>query len=123
MASNQKTRSAARNRRHTRVRQSVFGTPERPRLSVFRSLSGIYAQVIDDVAGNTLASASTIDPALREQVKGLKQAEKARLVGKTLAERAINKGIQTVAFDRGGYKYIGRVKALAEGAREGGLKF
>jgi large subunit ribosomal protein L18 len=123
MASNQKTRSAARNRRHTRVRQSVFGTPERPRLSVFRSLSGIYAQVIDDVAGNTLASASTIDPALREQVKGLKQAEKARLVGKTLAERAVKKGIQTVAFDRGGYKYIGRVKALAEGAREGGLKF
>jgi large subunit ribosomal protein L18 len=123
MASNQKTRSAARNRRHTRVRQSVFGTPERPRLSVFRSLNGIYAQVIDDVAGNTLASASTIDPALREQVKGLKQAEKARLVGKTLAERAVNKGIQVVAFDRGGYKYIGRVKALAEGAREGGLKF
>jgi large subunit ribosomal protein L18 len=123
MASNNKSRSAARNRRHVRVRQSVFGTPERPRLSVFRSSSGIYAQVIDDVAGNTLASASTIDPALREQVKGLKQAEKARLVGKTLAERAVNKGIQAVAFDRGGYKYIGRVKALAEGAREGGLKF
>jgi large subunit ribosomal protein L18 len=123
MASNQKTRSAARDRRHTRVRQSIFGTPERPRLSVFRSLSGIYAQVIDDVAGNTLASASTIDPALREQVKGLKQAEKARLVGKTLAERALGKGIQVVSFDRGGYKYIGRVKALAEGAREGGLKF
>jgi large subunit ribosomal protein L18 len=90
---------------------------------VFRSLSGIYAQVIDDVAGNTLASASTVDPALREQVKGLKQAEKAHLVGKTLAERALGKGIQVVSFDRGGYKYIGRVKALAEGAREGGLKF
>jgi len=123
MASNQKTRSAARNRRHIRVRQDVFGTPQRPRLCVFRSLAGIYAQVIDDVAGNTLVSASTIDPALREQVKGLKQAEKARLVGKTLAERALGKGIHEVSFDRGGYKYIGRVKALAEGAREGGLKF
>jgi large subunit ribosomal protein L18 len=123
MASNRKTRSAARNRRHTRVRQAVFGTPDRPRLCVFRSLSGIYAQVIDDVAGNTLVSASTVDASLREQVKGLKQAEKAHLVGKTLAERALVKGIQAVAFDRGGYKYIGRVKALAEGAREGGLKF
>jgi large subunit ribosomal protein L18 len=123
MAGTHKTRSEARNRRHTRVRQAIYGTPERPRLSVFRSLSGIYAQVIDDVAGNTLVSASTIDPALREQVKGLKQAEKARLVGKTLAERALGKGIQMVSFDRGGYKYIGRVKALAEGAREGGLKF
>lgn len=123
MASTHKTRSAARDRRHTRVRQDVTGTPARPRLSVFRSLSGIYAQVIDDIAGNTLVSASTIDPAIRDQAKGLKQADKARLVGKTLAERALNKGIQVVAFDRGGYKYIGRVKALAEGAREGGLKF
>jgi large subunit ribosomal protein L18 len=123
MSSTRKSRSAARNRRHTRVRQSVTGTPDRPRLCVFRSLSGIYAQVIDDVAGNTLVSASTIDPGLREKVKGLKQAEKAHLVGKTLAERALDKGIQAVAFDRGGYKYIGRVKALAEGAREGGLKF
>ncbi len=123
MASNQKTRSAARSRRHTRVRQGIAGTPDRPRLSVFRSLSGIYAQVIDDIAGNTLVSASTVDPAIREQIKGLKQAEKAHLVGKTLAERALGKGIQTVSFDRGGYKYIGRVKALAEGAREGGLKF
>ena len=123
MAINNKTRSAARNRRHTRVRQDVFGTPARPRLSVFRSLNGIYAQVIDDIGGNTLVSASTIDPAIREQVKGLKQAERAHLVGKTLAERALGKGIQMVSFDRGGYKYMGRVKALAEGAREGGLKF
>ena len=90
---------------------------------MFRSLNGIYAQVIDDVAGNTIASASTVDASLREQIKGLKQDEKARLVGKTLAERALGKGIQVVSFDRGGYKYIGRVKALAEGAREGGLKF
>ncbi len=123
MATNRKTRSEARNRRRTRVRQDISGTPERPRLSVFRSLSGIYAQIIDDLAGNTLVSASTIDPAIREQVKGLKQADKAHLVGKTLAERALGKGIQTVSFDRGGYKYSGRVKALAEGAREGGLKF
>lgn len=123
MANKLKTRAAARNRRHTRVRQSVSGTPARPRLCVFRSLVGIYAQVIDDVAGNTLVSASTIDPGLREQVKSLKQAEKAHLVGKTLAERALSKGIQEVSFDRGGYRYMGRVKALAEGAREGGLKF
>ena len=123
MASNRKSRSEARNRRHKRVRQIITGTPERPRLSVFRSQNGIYAQVIDDLAGNTLVSASTIDPALREQVKGLKQAERAKLVGKTIAERALGKGIQTVSFDRGGYKYIGRVKALAEGAREGGLNF
>lgn len=123
MASNQKTRSAARNRRHVRVRQKIFGTPSRPRLSVYRSLLGIYAQLIDDEAGNTLVSASTIDTALREQVKGLKQSEKANLVGKALAERALSKGIREVSFDRGGYKYMGRVKALAEGAREGGLKF
>ncbi len=123
MASSQKTRSAARIRRHTRVRQAISGTPSRPRLSVFRSLSGIYAQVIDDEAGNTLVSASTVDPTLRAQVKGLKQVEQAKLVGKALAERALSKGIETVSFDRGGYKYIGRVKALADGAREGGLKF
>ena len=123
MASNQKSRSAARNRRHTRVRQKVHGSSTRPRLCVFRSLVGIYAQIIDDDAGNTLASASTIDPVLREQLKGLKQADKAHLVGKTLAERALKKGIQEVSFDRGGYKYMGRVKALADGAREGGLKF
>ncbi len=123
MATTHKTRSAARNRRHTRVRQDISGTPSRPRLSVFRSLTGIYAQLIDDVAGNTLVSASTVDPAIRDQAKSLKQADKAHLVGKTLAERALGKGIQVVSFDRGGYKYIGRVKALAEGAREGGLKF
>jgi len=123
MAGIHKSRSAARDRRHLRVRQNIIGTPSRPRLCVFRSLNGIYAQVIDDIAGNTLVSASTIDSVLREQVKGLKQAEKARLVGKTLAERALDKGIKVVSFDRGGYKYIGRVKALAEGAREGGLKF
>lgn len=117
------TRSEARQKRHFRVRKNVHGTPETPRLNVFRSLAEIYAQVIDDEAGNTLASASTIDPELREKVKGLKKAEQARLVGKLVAERAAKKGVTAVVFDRGGFQYIGRVKALADGAREGGLKF
>ena len=119
----QKSRSAARVMRHMRVRRKVLGTPQRPRLCVFRSLSEIYAQVIDDSAGNTLASASTIDQDLRAQVKGLKKAEQAKLVGKAIAERAVNKGVKAVVFDRGGFKYTGRVKALADGAREGGLEF
>ncbi len=118
-----KTRAEARKRRHLRVRKRVFGTPERPRLNVYRSLSQIYAQIIDDVAGHTLVSASTIDRELREKVKGLKKTEQARLVGKVLAERALSRGIEQVVFDRGGFRYIGRVQALAEGAREGGLKF
>ncbi len=119
----QKTRAETRQRRHLRIRKRVFGTPERPRLSVFRSLSEIYAQIIDDVEGHTLVSASTIDRELREKVKGLKKSEQARLVGKALAERALSRGIREVVFDRGGFRYIGRVQALAEGAREGGLKF
>ena len=123
MASQNKSRNTARVRRHVRVRKSISGTPERPRLNVYRSMKEIYAQVIDDVAGNTLVSASTIDQDLREQLKGHKRIEQARLVGKAIAERAQAKGISEVAFDRGGYKYIGRVKALADGAREGGLKF
>jgi len=118
-----KTRAEARKRRHLRVRKRVFGAPERPRLNVYRSLSQIYAQIIDDVAGHTLVSASTIDRELREKVKGLKKTEQARLVGKVLAERALSRGIEQVVFDRGGFRYIGRVQALAEGAREGGLKF
>ncbi len=118
-----KTRTEARKRRHLRVRKRVFGTPERPRLNVYRSLSQIYAQIIDDVAGHTLVSASTIDKELREKVKGLKKTEQAHLVGKVLAERALKRGIEQVVFDRGGFRYIGRVQALAEGAREGGLKF
>ncbi|MEJ5241312.1 MAG: 50S ribosomal protein L18 [Anaerolineales bacterium] len=119
----QKTRAEARQRRHLRIRKRIFGTPERPRLSVFRSLSEIYAQIIDDVEGHTLVSASTIDRELREKVKGLKKSEQARIVGKVLAERALSRGIREVVFDRGGFRYIGRVQALAEGAREGGLKF
>jgi len=115
--------SLARKHRHARVRLHVIGTPERPRLNVFRSLEHIYAQVIDDSCGHTLASASTIDPALREQVKGMTKSEQARVVGKAVAERARAKGVTTVVFDRGGYPYHGRVKALAEGSREGGLEF
>jgi large subunit ribosomal protein L18 len=122
MATN-KSRSEARKRRHIRIRQSVTGTPERPRLSVFRSLEEIYAQVIDDEAGLTLASASTIDGELRVKTQGLKKTEQAKLVGKALAERAKAKGINKVVFDRGGFRYIGRVKALADAAREGGLDF
>jgi large subunit ribosomal protein L18 len=97
--------------------------PNKPRLNVFRSISEIYAQVIDDEAGRTLISASSIDHELRDQMKSLKKAEQARLVGKAIAERAKAKGITQVVFDRGGYRYIGRVKALADGAREGGLVF
>lgn len=118
-----KYRSVARVRRHRRVRKNLTGTAGRPRLNVYRSLSEIYAQVIDDQAGRTLVSASTVDHDLREKVKGLKKSEQAKLVGQAVAERAKNKGIQTVVFDRSGYRYIGRVKALADGAREGGLQF
>lgn len=117
------SRSEARIRRHERVRKHIAGTSQRPRLSVFRSLSGIYAQVIDDQAGHTIASASSIDQELRGQMKGLKKSEQAKLVGKMVAERAKNKGVQAVVFDRGGFKYTGRIKALADGAREGGLEF
>jgi large subunit ribosomal protein L18 len=119
----EKTRSEARLRRHARVRKSVQGTQQRPRLSVFRSLSEIYAQVIDDEAGNTITSASSIDQDLRGKMKDLKKSEQAKLVGKMVAERAVGKGIKSVVFDRGGFKYSGRVKSLAEGAREGGLEF
>ncbi len=118
-----KSRSKSRVRRHARVRKHVAGTSERPRLNVFRSVAEIYAQVIDDEAGKTLVSASSIDHDLRAQMDSLKKSEQARLVGKALAERAKSQGISRVVFDRGGYRYIGRVKALADGAREGGLEF
>lgn len=121
MANN--SRSEARIRRHARVRKKVFGTPDRPRLSVFRSTNEIYAQVIDDLAGNTLVSASSIDNELRSKMSGLKKIEQANLVGKAVAERAKGKGIAAVVFDRGGFRYVGRIKALADGAREGGLEF
>jgi large subunit ribosomal protein L18 len=116
-------RREARLRRHRRVRKRVAGTKEKPRLNVFRSLTHIYAQVIDDSEGQTLVSASTIDREVGPKLKGLNKTERAGVVGKVLAERAVSKGITEVVFDRGGYKYHGRVKALAEAAREGGLKF
>ncbi|MCC6799255.1 MAG: 50S ribosomal protein L18 [Anaerolineae bacterium] len=113
----------ARKRRHARVRARISGTAERPRLNVFRSLGHIYAQVIDDTRGHTLASASTIDRDLRDQVEGKGKSEAAKLVGQLVAQRAQQAGIKTVIFDRGGYRYHGRVKALADGAREAGLEF
>lgn len=113
----------ARERRHRRVRMKLSGTSERPRLNVFRSLDHIYAQVIDDVEGRTLASASSLDKDLRSEMSDKTKKEQAELVGKTVAERAKSAGIEAVVFDRGGFLYHGRVKALADGAREGGLKF
>lgn len=113
----------SRERRHLRVRGTVSGTPERPRLNVFRSLSNIYCQVIDDTQGHTLASASTIDKEVAGQIEGKSKAEAARIVGVVVAQRAKSAGISKVVFDRGGYRYHGRVAALAEGAREGGLEF
>jgi large subunit ribosomal protein L18 len=118
-----KTRSIARVRRHVRVRKSVTGTQERPRLNVFRSVTEIYAQVIDDHSGHTLVAASSVDGELRKKMKGLNKTEQAKLVGQAVAERAKSKGITTVVFDRGGFRYMGRVKALADGARESGLQF
>ena len=112
--------NAQRLKRHKRVRAKVFGTPERPRLNVFRSEKNIYAQVIDDTEGNTLVSASSLDKEI-EGNGGNKTA--ARAVGKLVAERCKAKGIDKVMFDRGGYLYHGRVKALAEGARKAGLEF
>jgi large subunit ribosomal protein L18 len=120
---NKKSRAQARKRRHIRVRKQVHGTAQRPRLNVYRSLNEIYVQVIDDDKGHTLASASSIDKELRKKAKGLNKKEQAVLVGETIAERAKKKGIKEVVFDRGGYKYIGRVAALADGAREKGLQF
>lgn len=117
------SRSEARIRRHKRVRKHIAGTSLRPRLSIFRSLVGIYAQVIDDQSGRTLASASTNDHELRPQMKGLKKTDQAKLIGKCIAERATHKGITSVVFDRGGFKYSGRIKALADAARESGLEF
>ncbi len=121
MANN--NRNEARLRRHARVRKHISGTTERPRLNVFRSDEEIYAQVIDDMEGRTIASASTIDQELREKTSGLSKTEQAKLVGEAVAQRAKQKGITAVVFDRGGFKYIGRVKALADAAREGGLEF
>ena len=117
------SRTESRNRRHHRVRRYINGTADRPRLNVFRSDQEIYAQVIDDKEGHTLVSASSIDHDLREKITGKTKTEQAQMVGQLVAERAKNKGITKVVFDRGGYQYIGRVKALADGARQAGLEF
>lgn len=116
-------RNKARLQRHQRVRKKIFGVNGKPRLCVYRSLSEIYAQIIDDQKGVTLVSSSSIDPELKEKIGKMTKVQQAAEVGKLLAERATGKKISTVVFDRGGYQYIGRVKALAEAARETGLKF
>lgn len=113
----------ARSRRHDRVRQRVVGTSDRPRLCIYRSLKHIYAQVIDDSNGYTLVAASTLEPAIKSQLNGGSKVDSASVAGKQLAQKAIEHGIRTVVFDRGGYKYHGRVKAFAEAAREAGLEF
>jgi large subunit ribosomal protein L18 len=118
-----KSRSIARIRRHARVRKNLSGTSERPRLNVFRSIAEIYVQVIDDQSGRTLVSASSVDGELRNKMKNLNKTEQAKIVGQTVADRAKSKGITSVVFDRGGFRYMGRVKALADGARENGLQF
>ena len=114
---------AARVRRHLRVRERLTGTPKRPRLAVFRSLNHIYAQIIDDSAGYTLVSASDLEAELKSGRDGKKKSEVAELVGEALAKKAKEKGIASVVFDRGGFKYHGRVKAFAEAARKAGLTF
>ena len=121
-------KNSVRQRRHARVRKSITGTAETPRMNVYRSLNHIYVQVIDDRAGNakggiTLAAASTMDKAVKEQIAGLSKTDAAKVVGTVAAQRAMEKGVTAVVFDRGGYLYTGRVKAVADGAREAGLKF
>lgn len=113
----------ARLRRHKRIRRRIFGTPSRPRLCVFRSNLHIYAQIVDDMEGHVLVSASTLDPTLRKEVGRGGNIQAARKMGALIAERALAKGIKEVVFDRGGYLYHGRVRVLAEAAREVGLKF
>lgn len=116
-------RKAERQRRHLRVRKRLSGTAERPRLAVFRSLHHIYAQVIDDTGGGTLVSAATVERSVREGLESTQDSAAARRVGQVVAERALAKGIKQVVFDRGGFLYHGRVAALADAAREGGLEF
>jgi large subunit ribosomal protein L18 len=118
-----KSRNESRLKRHRRIRNRVQGTPERPRLCVFRSLKHIYAQVVDDSQGRTLAAASTLDVSLRGELAALPKVEEAGRVGALVAERARAAGVTKVVFDRGGYLYHGRVQRLADAAREGGLEF
>ena len=120
---NKRDRNEVRRIRHERVRKKISGTPTCPRLCVYRSNAHIYAQVIDDVAGNTLAAASTVEKEIASQIGEMDKKAASKLVGKTVAERALAKGVKEVVIDRGGYIYTGRVAKLAEGAREGGLDF
>jgi len=116
-------KNADRLQRHARVRKKVFGTAERPRFNVYRSLNHVYVQVIDDVKGVTLVSASTMEKAVKEQIADMNKTDAAKVVGQVAAKKAIEAGISEVVFDRGGYIYTGRVKSVADGAREAGLKF
>ena len=116
-------KNAIRVARHYRQRRNIIGTPDRPRLNVYRSTNHIYAQLIDDAAGVTLASASTMDPELREGTADKSKVEQAKMVGELVGKRAVEKGVKQVVFDRGGYLYTGRVAALADGARKAGLDF
>lgn len=117
------SRSKAREKRHYRLRNKINGSALKPRLAVFRSNSHIYAQLIDDVAGHTLAAASTMEKSLAESLKSTSDVEAAKIIGAEIGKRAVEKGITEVVFDRGGYVYHGKVKALADAAREAGLNF
>jgi len=118
-----KTKEEIRSRIHRRIRKKISGTPERPRLAVFRSQAHIYAQVIDDGTGRTVCSASSLDETLKKDTKRGANVAAAKAVGSLIATRAKEKGVEAVVFDRGGFQYHGRIKALADAAREGGLKF
>ena len=120
---NKKDKNEERIVRHKRVRRKLSGSASRPRLCVYRSLAQIYAQIIDDENGVTLVSASTLDADVKKAIEGKSKSEQAKIVGETVAKRALEKNISEVVFDRGGYLYTGRVAAVAEGAREAGLKF
>ena len=116
-------RNEQRQKRHMRIRQKVAGTPEKPRLNIYRSLNNIYAQIIDDTKGITIVSASTLDKEVKDKLNSTGNKEAAKLVGTMIGKKALDNGIKEVVFDRGGYVYHGRVKELADGARESGLKF
>jgi large subunit ribosomal protein L18 len=118
-----KDRKADRSKVRRRIRGKLYGVPERPRLAVFRSVKHMYVQAIDDLSGLTLAAASTLDPECREGVADANKTGAAKIVGQTLAKRLKDKGVEKVVFDRGGFRYTGRVKAVADGARESGLEF
>lgn len=116
-------KNTVRKARHNRMRRNIVGTQERPRLNVYRSLNHIYAQVINDEIGNTLVAASTLDASIKAQLEGKSKTEAAKLVGELIGQRALEKGVKKVVFDRGGYLYTGRIAAVADGARKSGLDF